>query len=365
MWPVDEGRVHAWLDGALPPDEAAQVEALVRDDAAWAAAAGAARGLIANASRLVQALDDGAGATASGAGSAAASRPGPPRLTVVPGNGARSWRLARRVGAIAAVLLVAVVGRLAWTNQGGADVAPEATEGVSQRKASRPPPPSRPPMPPPPAALPSSPVPSLSKTPPPPPAAAAAIAEAVSAASNAVPPAAPPAQVAVFAPAAESTVSKDRATAVSVASTRADAGEPSSRSTPTEGRAPASAPAPRAEAARATLGARESRESREASALPLQQDNACVRFAIAWPADGAVPAATAETLADGRQLRFEGDTVRLLQVPTLVRRRDGTTDPATVRLAVSRRTGTGVAEAVRPDGAVVRRGQVTATTRCP
>ncbi len=184
----------------------------------------------------------------------------------------------------------------------------------------------------------------------------------MSAASNAVPPAAPPAQVAVFAPAAESTVSKDRATAVPAASTRADAGEPSSRSTPTEGRAPANAPAPRAEAARATLGAR---ESSEASALPLQQDNACVRFAIAWPADGAVPAATAETLTDGRQLRFEGDTVRLLQVPSLVRRHDGTTDPATVRLAVSRRTGTGVAEAVRPDGAVVRRGQVTATTRCP
>lgn len=321
MWPVDEGRVHAWLDGALPPDEAAQVEALVRDDAAWAAAAAEARGLIANASRLVRALDDGAGAAASGDGPVAASPTRPPRLTVVPGQGTRTLRLARRVGAIAAVLLVAVVGRMAWTNQSGTDVAPGATERVMQAKASPPPPAAD-------AVTAKAPEKAPAKAPEKAP--EKAPAEAVSAASNAASPAVPPGQDAAFASAAAGTVSTRRATA--------------------------------AAAARASLGAR---ASSEASALPLQQEDACVRFAIAWPADGAVPAAAAETQADGRQLRFEGDTARLSQVPMLVRRRDGTTDPAMVRLAVSRRTGTGVTEAVRPDGAVVRRGQVTATMRCP
>lgn len=325
MWPVDEGRVHAWLDGALPPDEAAQVEALVRDDAAWAAAAAEARGLIANASRLVRALDDGAGAAASGDGPVAASPTRPPRLTVVPGQGTRTLRLARRVGAIAAVLLVAVVGRMAWTNQSGTDVAPGATERVMQAKASPPPPAAD-------AVTAKAPEKAPAKAPAKAPEKAPekAPAEAVSAASNAASPAVPPGQDAAFASAAAGTVSTRRATA--------------------------------AAAARASLGAR---ASSEASALPLQQEDACVRFAIAWPADGAVPAAAAETQADGRQLRFEGDTARLSQVPMLVRRRDGTTDPAMVRLAVSRRTGTGVTEAVRPDGAVVRRGQVTATMRCP
>ncbi|MFO0326912.1 MAG: hypothetical protein ACK53A_02835 [Gemmatimonadota bacterium] len=333
--------MHAWLDGALPPDEAAQVEALVRDDAAWAAAAAEARGLIANASRLVRALDDGAGAAASGDGPVAASPTRPPRLTVVPGQGTRTLRLARRVGAIAAVLLVAVVGRMAWTNQSGTDVAPGATERVMQAKASPPPPaadavtakaPEKAPAKAPEKAPAKAPEKAPAKAPAKAPEKAPekAPAEAVSAASNAASPAVPPGQDAAFASAAAGTVSTRRATA--------------------------------AAAARASLGAR---ASSEASALPLQQEDACVRFAIAWPADGAVPAAAAETQADGRQLRFEGDTARLSQVPMLVRRRDGTTDPAMVRLAVSRRTGTGVTEAVRPDGAVVRRGQVTATMRCP
>jgi hypothetical protein len=58
MQQVDEGLIHAWLDGQLKPDEAARVERLVANDAAWSAAAAEARGLVAGASRILSALDD-------------------------------------------------------------------------------------------------------------------------------------------------------------------------------------------------------------------------------------------------------------------------------------------------------------------
>ncbi len=53
----DEGLIHAWLDGQLPPDEATRVEQLVATDAEWAAAAAEARGVIAASSRILSALD--------------------------------------------------------------------------------------------------------------------------------------------------------------------------------------------------------------------------------------------------------------------------------------------------------------------
>jgi hypothetical protein len=53
----DDGLIHTWLDGQLPPDEGAQVEQLVETDAEWAAAAAEARGLIAASSRILSALD--------------------------------------------------------------------------------------------------------------------------------------------------------------------------------------------------------------------------------------------------------------------------------------------------------------------
>lgn len=53
----DEGLIHSWLDGQLPPDEAARVEQLVATDAEWAAAAAEARGVIAATSRILSALD--------------------------------------------------------------------------------------------------------------------------------------------------------------------------------------------------------------------------------------------------------------------------------------------------------------------
>lgn len=53
----DEGTIHAWLDGALPPGEGAALEAHVAGCAACAAAVAEARGVLAAASRILSALD--------------------------------------------------------------------------------------------------------------------------------------------------------------------------------------------------------------------------------------------------------------------------------------------------------------------
>jgi hypothetical protein len=54
----DEGTIHSWLDGALSPDEAARVEAHVKECAQCQAAVAEARGFIAASSRILTALDN-------------------------------------------------------------------------------------------------------------------------------------------------------------------------------------------------------------------------------------------------------------------------------------------------------------------
>jgi anti-sigma factor RsiW len=54
----DEGTIHSWLDGALRADEAARVEAHVKECPPCAAAVGEARGFIAASSRILTALDN-------------------------------------------------------------------------------------------------------------------------------------------------------------------------------------------------------------------------------------------------------------------------------------------------------------------
>src|SRR5690242_2946828 len=54
---LDEGTIHAWLDGALDADEAARVEQHAAECAACAAAVAEARGLVVGASRILTALD--------------------------------------------------------------------------------------------------------------------------------------------------------------------------------------------------------------------------------------------------------------------------------------------------------------------
>lgn len=54
----DEGTIHSWLDGALSAEEAARVEAHVKECPECAAAVAEARGFIAGASRILTALDN-------------------------------------------------------------------------------------------------------------------------------------------------------------------------------------------------------------------------------------------------------------------------------------------------------------------
>ena len=54
---LDEGTIHAWLDGALAPDESAQVEAHANSCTECAALVAEARGLIAASSRILSSLD--------------------------------------------------------------------------------------------------------------------------------------------------------------------------------------------------------------------------------------------------------------------------------------------------------------------
>jgi hypothetical protein len=57
MQHLEEGTIHAWLDGALSSEESAQVEQHARECAECAAMVADARGLIAGAARIVSALD--------------------------------------------------------------------------------------------------------------------------------------------------------------------------------------------------------------------------------------------------------------------------------------------------------------------
>ena len=58
MQHLDEGTIHSWLDGALNADEAARVEAHVKECPQCAAAVAEARGFIAASSRILTALDN-------------------------------------------------------------------------------------------------------------------------------------------------------------------------------------------------------------------------------------------------------------------------------------------------------------------
>jgi anti-sigma factor RsiW len=58
MQHLDEGTIHAWLDGALDAEESARVEEHTAACATCAAAVADARGLVAGASRILSALDD-------------------------------------------------------------------------------------------------------------------------------------------------------------------------------------------------------------------------------------------------------------------------------------------------------------------
>jgi hypothetical protein len=109
--PVNEGLIHAWLDGQLPPDDVAYVEQLVATDPEWGAAAAEARGLVAAASRALGALDDVPRVhekTRELQGKTSASSRPP-----------RAWWRSPWMRAAAGIVLVAGVSSVVWLRDGG------------------------------------------------------------------------------------------------------------------------------------------------------------------------------------------------------------------------------------------------------
>ena len=106
MQHLDEGTIHSWLDGALSADEAAWVEAHVKDCAQCQAAVAEARGFIAASSRILTALDNAPRAVIPAAA---------PRKRIDP----IVWRAA-------ATVLVVAVGTLAVLKSTGYKARPSA-----------------------------------------------------------------------------------------------------------------------------------------------------------------------------------------------------------------------------------------------
>ena len=114
---LDEGTIHAWLDSALPHDEAASVESHVSSCEECASAVAEARGLIAASSRILSALDAVPGGVVPVPYTRAAEGPGmlaPP--TAARWGRGRPWR--GYMAQAAAVLLLAVGLRAAWRSGG-------------------------------------------------------------------------------------------------------------------------------------------------------------------------------------------------------------------------------------------------------
>jgi hypothetical protein len=93
--------IHAWLDGALPADEASRVEAHARDCAQCAAMVAEARGFIAGSTRIVSSLDVVPGNVI----------PGPPATTAAPVTARNSaWKRLKLTPARAAIAATILVG---------------------------------------------------------------------------------------------------------------------------------------------------------------------------------------------------------------------------------------------------------------
>lgn len=147
MQHLDEGTIHAWLDGALAPDESRRVEAHAASCDACSALVAEARGLIAASSRILTALDDvpgrvipvSEGESAAVADDLAAVRA---RKAVAELSRRRRWWRQSRFAAAAGIMFVAA-GTLVVMRQGGdrasADAAFErATDSAAPMPAAPP-----------------------------------------------------------------------------------------------------------------------------------------------------------------------------------------------------------------------------------
>jgi hypothetical protein len=99
MQHLDEGTIHAWLDGALDTTRSREIEAHVAQCPACSAAVAEARGFVAASSRILTALDDVPGGVVP-------KRVASPPVKVV----RRQWRAAPWVSGLAAAALLFAVG---------------------------------------------------------------------------------------------------------------------------------------------------------------------------------------------------------------------------------------------------------------
>ena len=119
MQHLDEGTIHSWLDGALSADEAARVEAHVKECPQCAAAVAEARGFIAASSRILTSLDN----VPKGV------------VPAVPRAKMRNWAVWR---AAAAVLVVALGSLVVLRERTGTRVQPIAARAVARQMNAAP-----------------------------------------------------------------------------------------------------------------------------------------------------------------------------------------------------------------------------------
>lgn len=139
MTHIDEGTIHAWLDDALPPDEAARVEAHVRDCAECSAAVAEARGFIAASSRILSALDDvPAGVIPRPEGDAGRVKPKVVHPEVVKSGATharRRWWLSPQFAAAAGIAFIAVALSVVARRDGVRSVADYSLERAPANEA--------------------------------------------------------------------------------------------------------------------------------------------------------------------------------------------------------------------------------------
>ncbi|WP_284349936.1 carboxypeptidase-like regulatory domain-containing protein [Roseisolibacter agri] len=119
---LGEATAHAWLDGALPPDEAARAEAHVATCPDCTALVAEARGLIAGASRILGALD----AVPAGVVPAAA----PVAVPTIRPPATRRWWTGAPARAAAAVLLLAGGSAVVLRDRGVKSASTEVAQPV-------------------------------------------------------------------------------------------------------------------------------------------------------------------------------------------------------------------------------------------
>ena len=112
---LDEGTVHAWLDGALPPDESQRVEVMAASCAECAAIVAEARGLVAASSRILASLDAVPGGVIPGSG----DRDQLAALRARRAATSRRWWQDRRVVVAASLVFVAGVSSLVLRSPSG------------------------------------------------------------------------------------------------------------------------------------------------------------------------------------------------------------------------------------------------------